>query len=425
METGSPPAERFYSMDALRASALLLGILFHAALSFTPYRLEVTPWAVYDPSRSHVLGGIAYLTHMFRMEVFFLIAGFFAHMVYHRKGAKGFFAIRTRRILLPFVVGWLLLYPSFIYTWVWGAIESGSLDRRSMEPAVAAVSYTIGLMLRPQDLLFGRGFTLGHLWFLYYLFALYVIVALFRKVFLRVVTDANRMRMKIDSGLRAVITSRRYIILIALPIAAAIYGMKDWYGVTTPERKPFPLPLIPMASPLLIYLLFFGAGWLLHRQADLLREFARRWKNDTFLGLILGTAMSVLYMQYLHADSDSLLRSAPWFRFAYCYLYGVVMLLLVSGIIGLFVRYFRDPSRIWRYLADSSYWLYVIHLPIVVLLQVALYHWDAHWTLKFALINGVAFPIMLLSYHYLVRSTFIGATLNGRRYPRGLASSPS
>ena len=38
-------------------------------------------------------------------------------------------------------------------------------------------------------------------------------------------------------------------------------------------------------------------------------------------------------------------------------------------------------------------------------------------------ILGIGFPIMFASYHYLVRGTFIGAVLNGRRYPRTLSRS--
>jgi glucan biosynthesis protein C len=425
VETPNATVERFYSMDALRASALMMGIVFHAALSFTPYRLEVTPWAVYDSSPSHLLGAVAYVSHMFRMEVFFLIAGFFAHMVYHRKGMKAFLAIRSRRILVPFVVSWLVLYPSFIYLWIWGAMKSGSSERLLAAPALAAWWRTIEIMSEPREFLYDRGFTLSHLWFLYYLFALYVIVILFRKTFLSMFGDADKMRRTIDSGLKTIVTSRWLLVLAAIPITAAIYGMKDWYGVVTPERKPFPLPLVPMASSLAVYLIFFGAGWLLHRQADLLAQFSKHWKSNTFVGLVLGTFMSVFFMKYLHVDSASMFRSSASFRFVYCYLYSVVMLLLVFGVMGFFVEYFKKPSRIWRYLADSAYWLYLIHLPIMVWLQVAVYRWDVHWTLKFALINGIAFPIMLLSYHYLVRSTFIGLTLNGRKYPRSFSPSPS
>jgi hypothetical protein len=206
-------------------------------------------------------------------------------------------------------------------------------------------------------------------------------------------------------------------LLAAIPISLSIHSMKDWYGVATPERKIFPHPLVPLVNSMAVYLVFFITGWLLHRQTDLLGRFTRRWKGNTLSGLVLGTALSVLFMKYLHVESASGLRSIAWFRFGYCFLYGVAMLLLVFGFMGFFVKYFNKPSRAWRYLTDSSYWLYLIHLPFIVWLQVVLYPWNAHWAVKFMLINIVAFPIMLLSYHMLVRRTVIGQTLNGRKYP--------
>jgi glucans biosynthesis protein C len=39
------------------------------------------------------------------------------------------------------------------------------------------------------------------------------------------------------------------------------------------------------------------------------------------------------------------------------------------------------------------------------------------WWVKFPLILAVLFPLMLASYQLMVRNSFIGATLNGRRYP--------
>ncbi|MBK7043518.1 MAG: ABC transporter ATP-binding protein [Rhodanobacteraceae bacterium] len=41
-----------------------------------------------------------------------------------------------------------------------------------------------------------------------------------------------------------------------------------------------------------------------------------------------------------------------------------------------------------------------------------------HWTLKFPLIVLITLVILLSSYHYLVRPSFIGELLNGRKYPR-------
>ena len=72
------------------------------------------------------------------------------------------------------------------------------------------------------------------------------------------------------------------------------------------------------------------------------------------------------------------------------------------------------------YLADASYWIYLIHLPVVMAIQVVMsrLHWP--WLVEFALTLSIAMALLLASYDLLVRNTFIGARLNGRRKPRGL-----
>jgi len=74
MQAPSAP-HRLYYLDAVRAFALLLGIVFHASLSFTPMFLG---WAVMDISTSPLVSTFMLVSHSFRMELFFLIAGFFS-----------------------------------------------------------------------------------------------------------------------------------------------------------------------------------------------------------------------------------------------------------------------------------------------------------------------------------------------------------
>jgi hypothetical protein len=71
-----------------------------------------------------------------------------------------------------------------------------------------------------------------------------------------------------------------------------------------------------------------------------------------------------------------------------------------------------------RYLADASYWIYLVHLPIVMALQVLVFHAPLPALAKFALVLAVGFPLMPLSYHLLVRYTWVGAILSGRRRER-------
>ena len=75
-------------------------------------------------------------------------------------------------------------------------------------------------------------------------------------------------------------------------------------------------------------------------------------------------------------------------------------------------------NRTIRYLSDSSYWLYLVHLPIVVWLQVAVAEIPLHWSLKLAFISVATIALALLSYDLFVRSTWLGTLLNGRRRGR-------
>src|SRR5690606_26739880 len=90
-------------LDAARAFALILGLIFHASLSFMPVCIG---WAVMDVSTSPVVSWFVMISHSFRMELFFLIAGFFSHMSFHNQGLRRFTYSRLMRIAGPIVVGW-------------------------------------------------------------------------------------------------------------------------------------------------------------------------------------------------------------------------------------------------------------------------------------------------------------------------------
>ena len=83
------------------------------------------------------------------------------------------------------------------------------------------------------------------------------------------------------------------------------------------------------------------------------------------------------------------------------------------------MRFLAHASDKVRYVADASFWIYLVHLPVVAAMQVLVGHLPWHWSVKFPLILVVSFAVLFLSYRTLVRPTFIGQMLNGRKYPRG------
>jgi hypothetical protein len=89
----------------------------------------------------------------------------------------------------------------------------------------------------------------------------------------------------------------------------------------------------------------------------------------------------------------------------------------VAKSLGFFQDRFPGQSPAWRYVADSSYWIYLAHLPLVAALQVWMAPWPWPGAMKFLLLNAVAFAFLFASYHYLARSTFIGRLPNGQGHP--------
>ena len=84
---------------------------------------------------------------------------------------------------------------------------------------------------------------------------------------------------------------------------------------------------------------------------------------------------------------------------------------------------FLIPLPVVRYVSDASYWIYIVHLPVVVAMQVAVGHLPWHWSVKFPLVLAASLAVLFGSYRYLVRATFIGQLLNGRKHPRATRAS--
>ena len=116
--------ERLHALDAVRGFALIAGIVFHATLSFVPGPKGVPLWIVTDSHPSLTLALTAHVLHIFRMTTFFMIAGFFAHLTFHRRGAKGFIADRAKRIGIPLLVGWPIVFAAFIAVTIWAAVSA-------------------------------------------------------------------------------------------------------------------------------------------------------------------------------------------------------------------------------------------------------------------------------------------------------------
>jgi glucan biosynthesis protein C len=255
-----PRTDRLHSLDALRAFALLLGILFHGAAGYVDnFPAAFWPWR--EPP-SALLGAYFFFSHMFRMSLFFMIAGLFGRMVLERKGPRAFVRDRSKRILLPLVAGLPIVLLAFGLFSALGTLLGGG-------DVMALVSRP-----PPADATEGPAtFPWVHLWFLYYLVIFYVAALVLRYACDASLDRGGHVRRTIDVLVRFALAGVWGAALIGLPLAAYyanVDGWSSWSGL------PAPIALLPQASSLVGYGTAFAFGWLAHRQMDRVLALGRR-----------------------------------------------------------------------------------------------------------------------------------------------------
>lgn len=381
VETEGARAERYHSFDCLRAAMMLLGIWMHGVQCYT--KLNVYRWPFKDAAQSEVFDFTINWVHIFRMPVFFAMAGFFFALLTARRGARGALLNRANRILLPFVLGWAILAPSIIGT-------IGYLPHRSW-PEAWLLATNAGAYWKNGPL---------HLWFLEYLLLLYPLMlgvdwVVRHTLGRRGLAASSRLAGRcFQSWWRAPV--------LALLTGAPMATMGGW--LTTPSG------FLPSIRILLAYLGFFGFGWVLYSQREQLAQIKRGGWTELLAGIGLA------------AVGYGVLREAIPER-VWIFAGPLATWLFIFGFLSLFLRHLERPISWVRYLADSSYWLYLIHVPVLIWIEVWLGPSTLPPLIKGMLTLSIAMPLMLASYQLGVRDTWLGQLLNGRRYPRGVTSA--
>ncbi|WP_299274519.1 acyltransferase family protein [uncultured Psychroserpens sp.] len=368
--------ERIHSLDSLRAIMMLLGLVLH---STETYLIGTNaPWPKDTNATSISLNYLENIIHMFRMPVFFLVAGFFGALLFYERGKVRMLKNRASRILLPFIVFLLILYPIVVFS-----LEYSTALFEGQSNAFAETLKNFNQFIPEWTL---------HLWFLYYL----VIISGLTVLIALVLNKVSRLKHFIASIFNIIFQkSIGKIFIFALIIFILLLLIWDL-------GPPVPLGFIPDINALIFYLFFYGVGWVLFKLKHQLNNFKR---NDW---AYVSIAIVIFTIQFVYSDVigdvEQGLMSA------------LIMSLFLFGIIGLFIRYFNSNSKRMRYASDASYWIYLIHIPFTIIIPGLIAGWILPAIVKFLITLIISTVICFLTYHYLVRSTFIGKFLNGRKY---------
>ncbi len=419
--------ERYHDLDFIRAAAMLLGLLLHVCIFFMPPR-ELF-WGTGEYVGDEINLQFLSFIHLFRMQLFFLMAGFFAQLVIDRKSYRYLVGDRFKRILIPFVAGILILMPVHLLLMNGGG---GNYYNSTFEGMNFPERFRSVFLFGTLDDVPGIKDGLIHYWFLFYLLIFYAVHFLLRPVFLRIGVE----RIPGVDALMRMTAGTRWGFL-----ALALLSFPFQYLVVSIFLPPtgFNVPLLDLT----FYFAFYLFGIALYANRHLLADMARNaWfliaLSFPFLFLVasptsridmaapvitdvttwtmfdtgaVSFALPVLHAEGIfHGGIDKVVMA--FIRAALCWT-------LCIGFIGLAHRYLTKGRPAVRYLADSAYWVYFIHLPITFKLSYLAQQVEWGSSLFKSYVVLVASTVLIYwSYNTFVRYTWLGDFFMGRRKSR-------
>src|SRR5262245_8321873 len=123
MADPNSPSPRIVALDNLRVFAMLLGLVLHGVL---PYTLTGAFGFPIRDSTRHIAADLCYFAvHDFRMQLFFLLAGFAAAALATRRGVGGLVRNRLARVALPLLLAAATVCPAMHLVFATHLIDRG------------------------------------------------------------------------------------------------------------------------------------------------------------------------------------------------------------------------------------------------------------------------------------------------------------
>ncbi|MGA9100198.1 MAG: acyltransferase family protein [Methanotrichaceae archaeon] len=364
--------ERLFFIDNLRSALIILVILHHLSVIYGAN----TPFYYLEPARQDipaliVLVVFQLINQAYFMGLFFLISGYFTSGSFDHKGAPLFLKDRLLRLGIPTLIFMFILSPI------------ASIGIYQMPASLTGITTPLTWQQYPN--LIG----IGPMWF-----AVMLLVFDFGYVAWRMATKDRAAH----SATNPIIPNYRTIAVFILALALASYLLR----IVMPLGKY--LFSFPSLAYLPQYISFFIIGTIAfhHKWFLTIPDSMGKWG---FRGALVATL--TLFPIALSSSSTSgspgaFLGNGYWQSGVYTLWDSTFSVGMGLGLITIFRRSFDRQGRLGRFLYQNAFAVYVFHIPVIVLLALALRGIHIEQLLKFGLAAIIGVPLCF-AVAYLVR----------------------
>ena len=338
-------------LDAARGVLMMLGVIIHSADIYSTGE----DWLFQDSRNSIAFDMIADVIHVFRMPVFFWIAGYFCALTVSRYGSMGLLRNRAPRLLIPLIVTWLSLNA------IQALFVASLIGKSAME--------TI-----PE------GIPVYHLWFL-----IDLIVFIFgAALILPSLKYFHFLTKRIETIPIVFLFPMLALFALSISLVARSTGVayESIFGLTSIFR-------------LATYAPYFIGGIFM---------FGRPEVKKTFLKVpaifVIATLPLAAYFGGETRGEIFIIGEMAFFAKE------LMVWLTIAAVLRFFQTLVTRESRITRFLSDAAYSVYLFHHVLVVMVGIALLDVDISAWWKFLIVSSTS----------LIGSALIHAKVI-RRYP--------
>jgi hypothetical protein len=372
-------SDRLYSLDFLRAFALLMGVLLHVLMLF----LEP-----FDGSEPRLGASIMFIwIHTWRMPLFMLLAGFFTALSLSKRDVGNYALNRLIRLGVPILLLWAVI----------PAIDEGTSDIFKLPELISWVLYDVPFTLR-----------LDHLWFLYYLLIFYGVLLLLKSITPRIFTYISDFKL-----------SSARVLILWLPILILLSPLNKPTGGIFGEI-PTTFGEVELGS-MLFMASFFLMGLQIQKSARFLEQLQQ--KRFWLPSLIIFSLIPIGLMGWGGLKDEPFVFSSALEMWIANSLSGSAALLLVLSIMGFGMNQITSSGSTLRWLVKLSYPIYVFHLMFVISVSGTLMFLGVNDLLVVLLgvTSGILGPVII--YYAIVFWTPLDWVFNGYKNSKHRSNS--
>ena len=379
--------QRLLFLDNLRYLIVLFVMLFHVSAGYSgwpEYYHETQAGGFFA-----IMHGI--ITSIRRMPLLFFIAGYFAMPSLVGRGGVSFCKHKVIRLGVPWVLCIFLVGPLMPFLGYYSQSFNGLDSGRYADFWPAFIMSGFSDWITPIAFVVNPQFHQMHFWFTSVLLQLFALLVIGRGAWKKW-APAPRPDPPAPWSMLKV------LVFTALAIACC----KALFVLLQIPSGVFALFVQVSPAAFSTYGGFFALGLYARQRNWFVAGQVPGWRHFGVLlgGLVLaGGAAAALYFLAQDIAPQPLIVFAGLLGEAF-----LGMMVMVAGV-GLTHRYMNKPSRLNAHLAANSYYIYLIHYPIILVLRLLMLTWDAPTAVKVSIaFAGTA----LLSYaisQYLIRKS--------------------